>query len=349
MNPSGINYQPIEWLSGKVRIIDQTQLPGKEVYLELDDYRDLAAAIKELKVRGAPAIGVAGAYAVVLGALKIKANTKDTFLKELFSIIDFIAATRPTARNLFFALERMKKAAETGKGIEAIKKNLTIEAEKIHNYEADATRRLSGYGAELIKDGWTVLTHCNAGPLATCGLGTALGVILAAQKQGKKISVLADETRPLLQGARLTTWELQKAGVPVKLITDNMAGHFMKAGKVNCVITGADRITANGDTANKIGTYMVAVLAKENKIPFYIAAPVSTFDTSLKTGEEIPIEERKPEEVTHLNGARIAPEGVGALNPAFDVTPHKYITAIITDKGIIRPPYTKSIKSITNK
>jgi methylthioribose-1-phosphate isomerase len=205
---------------------------------------------------------------------------------------------------------------------------------------------LSKYGAELIKDGWTVLTHCNAGPLATCGCGTALGVIIEAREQGKAISVLADETRPLLQGARLTAWELQKAGVPVKLITDSMAGHFMKAGKINCVITGADRITANGDTANKIGTYTLAVLAKENKIPFYIAAPVSTIDVSLKTGDEIPIEERNPEEVTHLNGIRIAPEGVGALNPAFDVTPHRYITAIITDKGIIKPPYTKSIAGI---
>lgn len=349
MNRSSANYQPVEWLGNKVRIIDQTQLPGKEVYLDLEDYRDMAAAIKELKVRGAPAIGVAGAYGVVLGALKIKSANRDTFLKELYGIIDFIAATRPTARNLFFALERMKKAAEAGKTAAGIKKTLISEAKNIHNYEADATARLSRYGAELIQDGWTILTHCNAGPLATCGLGTALGVIIAAQKQGKNIDVLADETRPLLQGARLTAWELQKAGVPVKLITDNMAGHFMKAGKINGVITGADRITANGDTANKIGTYTVAVLAKENKIPFYIAAPVSTIDTSLKTGEEIPIEERKPEEVTHLHGTRTAPQGVSALNPAFDVTPHKYITAIITDKGIIRPPYLKNIKNILNK
>jgi methylthioribose-1-phosphate isomerase len=346
VNPDNTRCQPIVWLEDRVRIIDQTQLPGKEIYLEIDDYRVLAAAIKELKIRGAPAIGVAGAYAVVLGALKIKAGSRETFLKEVTGIIEYVWATRPTARNLFFALERMKTAAIGGKDPADIKKKLINEAKKIQQYEAEATERLSKYGAELIKAGWTVLTHCNAGPLATCGRGTALGVIMAAKEQGKQINVLADETRPLLQGARLTAWELQKAGVPVKLITDSMAGHFMKAGIINCVITGADRITANGDTANKIGTYTLAVLAEENKIPFYIAAPVSTIDVSLKTGEEIPIEERNPEEVTHLNGARIAPEGVGALNPAFDVTPHRYITAIITDKGVIRPPFSKGLREL---
>jgi methylthioribose-1-phosphate isomerase len=337
-------YQPIEWLGNRVRIIDQTQLPGKEVYLEIDDYRKMAAAIKELKIRGAPAIGVAGAYGVVLSAIQIRPPTVATGFKQ-----EVLAATRPTARNLFFALERMKKVLDQDKTIDSLKKALINEAEKIHREEAESTQLISEYGAELIKDGWTVLTHCNTGPLATCGSGTALGVILAAQKQGKKINVLADETRPLLQGARLTAWELQKANVPVKIITDSMAGHFMKAGKINMVITGADRIAANGDTANKIGTYTAAVLAKENSIPFYIAAPVSTIDSSLKTGEEIPIEERKPEEVTHLQGAPVAPAGVSALNPAFDVTPHRYITAIITDKGVIRPPYTESIKNILNR
>jgi len=346
MSPDKAPYQPITWLGNRVRILDQTQLPSREIYLETDDYRILAAAIKELKIRGAPAIGVAGAYAVVLGALKIKAKSREAFTKELTSIIDDVWATRPTARNLFFALERMKTAALKGKDPAEIITKLTKEAEAIQKYEANATERLSDYGAALLKDGWTVLTHCNAGSLATCGRGTALGVIITAKEQGKQINVLADETRPLLQGARLTTWELQKAGVPVKLITDSMAGHFMKAGKINCVITGADRITANGDTANKIGTYTLAVLAKENKIPFYIAAPVSTIDISLMTGEEITIEERKPEEVTHLNGARIAPEGISALNPAFDVTPHRYITAIITDKGVIKPPYLTNIASI---
>ncbi len=343
---SGNSYQPLEWLGDRVRILDQTRLPGKEVYLEIKDYRTLAKAIKELKVRGAPLIGVAGAYGAVLGALGLKTQKSREFKKQTFKIIDYIGATRPTARNLFFALERMKKAAERANTVNGIQQALVQEAGKIHRYEADATERIGKYGAGLLKDGWTVLTHCNAGPLATGGTGTALGVILAAIKQGKEISVIADETRPLLQGARLTAWELQKAGVPVKLITDSMAGHFMKAGKIDGVITGADRVAANGDAANKIGTYTAAVLAKENKIPFYIAAPVSTIDITLKTGEGIPIEERKPEEVTHFQGKRAAPEGVGALNPAFDVTPHRYITAIITDKGVLRPPYTAAIKRI---
>jgi methylthioribose-1-phosphate isomerase len=339
-------YQPIEWRGGRVIILDQTRLPHEEVYLELDDYRDVCAAIKELKIRGAPAIGIAGAYAVALGALKIDSKTADDFLKKLQSVIDAVGATRPTARNLFFALERMKKASATKKNISDIKKALVDEALKIHEEEAESTRRISRFGAELIKDGFTILTHCNTGPLATSGSGTALGIIIAAYREGKRIKVLADETRPLLQGARLTTWELQKAGVPVTLITDNMAGSFMRRGKVDCVITGADRITANGDTANKIGTYSVAVLAKAHKIPFYIAAPVSTIDPSLKTGDAIPIEERKAEEVTHIQGVPIAPEGVSAANPAFDVTPHKYITAIITEKGIIREPYGAGIKGI---
>jgi methylthioribose-1-phosphate isomerase len=340
------DYQPIVWLGDRVKILDQTRLPQEEVYLELDDYRSVAAAIKEMKVRGAPAIGIAGAYAAALGALKINATGRGEFLKQLQDVIDAIAATRPTARNLFFALERMKKAAVNSDNVSDIRKSLVTEAVKIHEEEADATHHLSLFGSELLKDGWTVLTHCNTGPLATSGFGTALGVIIAAQKQGKKIKVLADETRPLLQGARLTAWELKKAGVPVTLITDSMAGYFMRGGGVDCAITGADRIAANGDTANKIGTYTLAVLAKENNIPFYIAAPVSTIDISIKTGEKIPIEERQSEEVTHFQGRRVAPEGVNAVNPAFDVTPHKYITAIITDKGIIREPYLEGIKKI---
>jgi methylthioribose-1-phosphate isomerase len=341
------DYQPIQWLGDRVKILDQTQLPQAEVYLELDDYRAVAAAIKELKIRGAPAIGIAGAYAVVLGALKIDDTNLDDFMKHFREITGVIAATRPTARNLFFALERMKKAAEIGDTVVEIKKSLVKAAVDLHEEEADATHHLSLFGADLLKDGWTVLTHCNAGPLATSGYGTALGIIIMAQKQGKHIKVLAGETRPLLQGARLTTWELKKAGVPVTLLTDSMAGYFLQGGKVDCVITGADRIAANGDTANKIGTYTLAVLAKENKIPFYIAAPVSTIDVSIKTGQEIPIEERKAEEVTHFQGIRIAPEGVAAANPAFDVTPNKYISAIITDRGIIREPYTEGIKKIS--
>lgn len=340
------DYQPIAWHGDRVIVLDQTRLPHEEVYLELNDYRAVAAAIKELKIRGAPAIGIAGAYAVLLGALKIDAAARGEFLEKLHGVIDAIGATRPTARNLFFALERMKKASETGGNAAGIKKALIDEAIKIHREEADATRHLSLFGAALIKDGWTVLTHCNTGPLATSGSGTALGAIIAAHKQGKHVKVLATETRPLLQGARLTTWECKKAGVPVTLITDNMAGSFMRRGKVDCVITGADHIAANGDTANKIGTYTLAVLAKENKVPFYIAAPTSTIDRALKTGDAIPIEERKAEEVTHIQGKPIAPEGVSAANPAFDITPHKYISAIITEKGIIKAPYGMGIKGV---
>ena len=337
---------PIDWRGDRVVILDQTRLPQEEVYLDFSDYQDIAAAIAELKIRGAPAIGVAGAYAVALGALKIECVARAEFLEKLRGIISAIAATRPTARNLFRALERMQQAAEAADNAEQIKAVLVTEAVKIHAEEAEATRRLSRFGAELIKDGFTILTHCNTGPLATTGYGTALGVIIQAHEQGKKIKVFATETRPLLQGARLTTWELKKAGIPVTLITDSMAGYFMKQKKVDCVITGADRIAANGDTANKIGTYTLAVLAKENGIPCYIAAPTTTLDPSLASGEEIPIEQREPAEVTHMQGIRIAPEGIAAANPAFDVTPHRYISAIITEKGIIREPYREGIKGI---
>jgi methylthioribose-1-phosphate isomerase len=339
-------YQPIAWLGDRVRIIDQTRLPHKEVYLELKDYRDVASAIKELKIRGAPAIGITGAYAVALGAAKIATASRDAFLNKLDDVINTIAATRPTARNLFAALERLRKVAVMRKSINSIKKALVDEAIKIHRDETEATERISRYGAGLIKDGWTILTHCNTGPLATSGYGTALGIIITAHESGKNVKVIATETRPLLQGARLTTWELHKAGVPVTLITDSMVGHFMTSGKVDCVITGADRIAANGDAANKIGTYTLAVLAKENKIPFYVAAPTTTIDTSLQTGDEIHIEERRPEEVTRIQGITIAPVGISAANPAFDVTPRRYITAIVTDRGIIREPYMKAIRQL---
>ena len=341
-----IENLPIEWLGDHVRIIDQTKLPQEEVYLELDDYQGVASAIIELKIRGAPAIGIAGAYAVALGALKIKSAVRKNFLEKLHKVIEAIAATRPTAHNLFFALERMKRVADSGRDAEQIKALLVAEAVKIHAEEAAATRHLSLFGADLIQDGWTILTHCNTGPLATSGYGTALGVIRMAKGQGKNIEVFADETRPLLQGARLTTWELKRAGVPVTLITDSMAGYFMKKGKIDCVITGADRIAANGDSANKIGTYTLAVLARENSIPFYIAAPTSTIDPSIKTGGDIPIEERPADEVTHIQGMPIAPPGIDAANPAFDVTPHEYITAIITEKGVIQEPYAKGLKGI---
>ncbi len=337
---------PVEWRGDRIIIIDQTRLPQEEVYLELDDHRSIASAIVELKIRGAPAIGIAGAYAVALGALKIESAARDEFLDTLGGIIDAVAATRPTARNLFRALDRMRQVADSGSDAAQVKTALVDEAIKIHTGEAEATEHLSRFGAELIQDGFTALTHCNTGPLATSGYGTALGVINMAKEQGKNIKVLATETRPLLQGARLTTWELKRAGIPVTLITDSMAGYFMRRGEVDCVITGADRIAANGDTANKIGTYTVAVLAKENGIPFYIAAPTTTIDPSLKNGDEIPIEERSADEVTYVRGVPIAPEGVAAANPAFDITPHQYITAIITEKGIIREPYGEGIKGI---
>jgi len=335
-----VNYQPIEWEEDKVKLLDQTLLPGEELYLEISDYHEIMTAIKELKIRGAPAIGVAGAYGMVLGARQITAGKKVNFLSELHQVANAISGTRPTARNLFWAIDRMEDVAAKGKNIEEIKTTLLKEAKKIHNEEAQATFELSKNGNELIKEGARILTHCNTGPLATTGYGTALGIIIYAHMQGKKVQVYADETRPLLQGARLTTWELRKIGIPVTLITDSMAGYFMNKGKIDYVIVGADRIAANGDTANKIGTYSVAVLAKENKVPFYVAAPMSTFDLSLSSGRRIPIEQRNPSEVTHIKGIAIAPRYVSAANPAFDVTPSKYITAIVTEKGIIRKPIT---------
>jgi len=340
------DIKAIEWLGDRVRILDQTKLPQEEEYLELSRYQDIASAIKQLKIRGAPAIGVAGAYAVALGALKIKAKSRDNFLERLRGISQTIANTRPTARNLFRAIGRMQQIAEVGKDIEQIKTALVNEAIKIHTEEAEATRRLSQLGAELINDGFTILTHCNTGLLATAGYGTALGVIKKAWEQGKKLKVFATETRPLLQGARITAWELNKAGIPFTLITDSMAGYFMSRGEVNCVIVGADRIAANGDTANKIGTYTLALLAKEHGIPFYVAAPTTTIDLTLASGTQIPIEQRSQEEVTHIQGIAIAPEGIKVANPAFDITPHKYITAIITEDGIIRKPYGEGIKKI---
>ena len=338
-------YLPVEWRRDRVRILDQSRLPLEESYLETSDYREVAQAIRELKVRGAPAIGVAAAYGVAVGALDIKSQDRSAFLAELGRIMEVIASTRPTAKNLFGALSQMEAATRDVKNVARIKEALVTQANKIHSEETAATKKLSRLGAELIKEGFTILTHCNTGPLATTGYGTALGVVIQAFNDGKEINVFATETRPLCQGARLTTWELKQAGVPVTLITDSMAGYFMGQRKLDCVILGADRITANGDTANKIGTYSLAVLAKAHDIPFYVAAPSTTFDLELVSGTEIPIEQRKPEEVTHIRGVRIAPEGIGVANPAFDVTPHKYITAIITEKGIIREPYGEGIKT----
>jgi methylthioribose-1-phosphate isomerase len=341
-----MNNNAIEWLGTSLRILDQTKLPRQEAYLELNRYQDIASAITELKIRGAPAIGVACGYAIALGALEIDAGSRDEFLGKLRVVMQIMAATRPTARNLFHTIERMARVAETDDSVEHIKQSLVEESINIHQEEAGATVALSDLGSRLISDGFTILTHCNAGPLATTGYGTALGVIIRTKEQGKTVSVIATETRPQRQGARLTTWELIKAGIPVTLITDSMAGYFIKKGQVDCVITGADRIAANGDTANKIGTYTLAVLAKENGIPFYIAAPTTTIDPSLSTGEDIPIEQRSPEEVTHIQGIHIAPDSTVAANPAFDVTPHEYITAIITEYGIIREPYSDGIKQV---
>lgn len=342
------DFKIIEWLGDRVRVIDQTRLPHDEVFLELSDYGEVAEAIKELRIRGAPDIGVAAAYGFALGAQKIETDSKDEFLAQLRPVSETLSSSRPTAVNLFWALEKMNRVAQSGEDVSQIKKDLLAEARKIEADNDEANRRLSELGAELIQDGFTILTHCNAGSLATAGYGTALGIIKMAREQGKRIEVYATETRPLLQGARLTTWELLKENIPVTLITDSMAGYFMNKGEIDCVIVGADRIAANGDVANKIGTYTLAVLAMENAIPFYVAAPLSTIDLSLPTGEDIPIEERSPDEVTHIQGIRIAAEGVRAANPAFDVTPHSYVTAIITEKGVTKEPYVERLRNIVS-
>ena len=338
--------KPIEWIGDSVRLLDQRKLPSEVVFLDLGDWREVAQAIKDMTVRGAPAIGVAGAYGVALGALGIKATDKKRFLTELGDVMEGIVGTRPTAVNLSAAVSRMRVVVEGGGDVKAIKAALVAEAKLIHAGEEESTRRLSFLGAELIKDGSVLLTHCNAGPLATAGYGTALGVIIAAKNQGKRVRVFADETRPLLQGARLTAWELLQEDIPVTVITDSMSGSFLKSGEIDCVIVGADRIASNGDVANKIGTYNVAVLAKENKVPFYVAAPLTTVDMSITSGADIPIEERSAEEVTHFGGVMVAPEGVSVANPAFDVTPHRYVTAIITERGIVREPYDLGLKRL---
>jgi methylthioribose-1-phosphate isomerase len=338
--------KPIQWSGDRLRLLDQTLLPLREIYLETSDYREVISAIKTLQVRGAPAIGIAAGYGIALGAQSIKATSIKAFNLHLEHLFQDFAGSRPTAVNLFWTINRMRQAASTaGSSGEAIDL-LARTARLIHSQQARAMAKLSRTGSSLIGDGFTVLTHCNTGQLATgVEYGTALGVIKAAAEQGKKLQVFADETRPLLQGARLTTWELARLKIPVTLITDSMAGHFMSLGKIDCAIVGADRIAANGDTANKIGTYSVAVLARENAVPFYVAAPLSSIDISTSSGDQVNIEERGQEEVLTFNGARIAPAGVRAANPAFDITPHKYITAIITEKGIIRPPYKRNIKS----
>lgn len=339
--------KPLEWIdSNTLRILDQTALPHREVYLDIHDYKEVVDAIKVLRVRGAPAIGVAAAYGIALGAQDSAVVTVEEFRGRLAMICQEFSGTRPTAVNLFHAVERMSQVAQSGENIAQIKAALIAEAKNIHEEEINGTTRLSRLGAELIGNEFTILTHCNAGPLATAGYGTALGVIFAAHAAGKNVRVFADETRPLLQGARLTAWELMQEKIPVTLITDSMAGYFLQRGDIDCVIVGADRIARNGDTANKIGTYSVAVLAKENKVPFYVAAPTSTIDISLKSGAEIPIEERSSREITHLAGVHIAPNGVKVANPAFDVTPHRYVTSIITERSIISEPYHSKLTEL---
>lgn len=338
----------IEWNDGKVKLIDQTLLPNELKYIDCETVEQVWDAIKILKVRGAPAIGIAGALGAVLGIYKSNAKDYASFKDQLDKITSYIASSRPTAVNLFWALDRIKATADANKGkdIPQLKNILLDEAQKIIDEDKAMCRAIGEHGATLIKDGDTILTHCNAGGLATADYGTALAVIFKAHEQGKHIKVFADETRPLLQGARLTAWELMQAGIDVTLICDNMSAQVMKEGKINCVVVGADRIASNGDTANKIGTYGVAVLAKEHKIPFYIAAPTSTLDMSLATGDLIPIEQRKAEEITEGFGRRTAPEGVKVYNPAFDVTPARLIDGIITEKGIARKPYTESLSAL---
>ncbi|MFQ5638481.1 MAG: S-methyl-5-thioribose-1-phosphate isomerase [bacterium] len=336
----------IEWLNNQIRMIDQTKLPNELVYLEIDDVEVLAEAIQSLRIRGAPAIGIAGAFGVTLGAQNYVGNDRDAFFKELKRTADYLNATRPTAVNLSWAINRMKKVADEKAhcAIDEIKESLLNEALTIWEEDRQICRSIGQHGAELITDGTRVLTHCNAGALATADYGTALGVVFAAHEQGKKVRVFADETRPLLQGARLNVWELMNEGIDVTLITDNTAAFVMQQQKVDCVIVGADRIAANGDTANKIGTYSVAVLAEKHRIPFYVAAPYSTIDFNMKHGSEIPIEERSAEEVTAGFGRRTAPENTKVYSPAFDVTPNELITAIITEEGVVEQPFKLNLK-----
>lgn len=344
-----LNIIPVEWTDEGVRMLDQRLLPTEEKWLMLRTYNDVAAGIKDMVVRGAPAIGVSAAYGIALGAKQLVGTNIDDLDDELGYICDVLGATRPTAVNLFWAIDRMKRtfqnAKSEGKSVTDIQQILIDDAKAIHDEDIESQRLIAKFGGELLEDNSTVLTHCNAGALATGGVwGTALGVIRGAVDQGKHISVIADETRPYMQGARLTAWELMQDDIPVTLITDSMSGHVMKKGRVQAVVVGSDRIAANGDVANKIGTYMVAVLARRHGIPFYVAAPLSTVDLNCPTGDEIPIEERDIREVTHVKDIQLAPDDTVVSNYAFDVTPNDLVTAIITEKGVARAPYTESLK-----
>jgi methylthioribose-1-phosphate isomerase len=339
----------VEWTKEGIRMIDQRVLPTEEKYLMLRSWEEVADAIKKMVVRGAPAIGVSAAMGLALGASQSVGMSVADLEDDFTYMCQVMGETRPTAVNLFWAIERMREHFNREKSktdsVEEIKASLVDEAQKIFQEDIAANRAIGHFGADLITDGDTVLTHCNAGALATAGdYGTALGVIRGARDAGKRVAVIADETRPFLQGLRLTAWELAKDNIPVTVITDNMAGSVMQSGKVNVVVVGADRIAGNGDTANKIGTYMVAVLARKHNIPFYVAAPISTLDLTLKSGQEIPIEQRDRKEVTHIGGQQFAPDGIEISNPAFDVTPNDLITAIITDRGVARAPYIESLR-----
>ena len=340
----------IEWKDDAVVMIDQRKLPASEVYVTCKTANEVAKAIKTMVIRGAPAIGVAAAMGIAVGMTRSRATGTKQFTTEFQKTCELMAGTRPTAVNLFWAIERMKKAfaaaAHDGQSVDEIKRKLVAEARAIHDEDVQSCRTMGAHGATLVPSSARILTHCNAGALATAGYGTALGVIRAAAEQGKTIAVLADETRPFLQGARLTAWELVRDGIDTTVITDNMAGAMMRLGEVDLVVVGADRIAANGDVANKIGTYSVAVLAKEHGIPFYVAAPLSTVDLNTPDGSGIPIEERNEREVTHVGANRLTPEGARIRNPAFDVTPSQYVTAIITERGIARAPFAESLPQL---
>jgi methylthioribose-1-phosphate isomerase len=339
--------ETIEWTGAGVVMIDQTKLPREETFITCRTYLEVADAIRSMVIRGAPAIGVAAAMGVALGIAHADESDLDA---QFQNICGTLARTRPTAVNLFWAIDRMKGVyAESRKlPLREVRERLIAEAQQIRLEDIAINQAIGRNGAPLVPDGKTVLTHCNAGALATAGYGTALGVIRAAISAGKKIDVFADETRPFLQGARLTVWELQQDNIPATLITDNMAGHFLKSGRIGCVVVGADRIAANGDVANKIGTYSVAVLAKENDVPFFVAAPISTLDLALDSGDQIPIEQREASEVTHVFGVPVAPGNTTVQNPAFDVTPHRFVTAIITERGVARAPYRDSLRTLVD-
>ena len=343
----------LQWTPEGVSFLDQTKLPAEETYVLARDYREVAAAIRDMIVRGAPAIGVSGAMGVALGIERSQAATLDELSAEVETICATLAATRPTAVNLFWGIgqirERYNELSARGASIAEIKATVVALAQQLYDEDIAACRQMGAFGAELLPKEGTVLTHCNAGALATCGYGTALGVIRGAVERGHRLDVLADETRPFLQGARLTAWELMKDGIPTTVLCDNMSAHLMSQGRVQAVIVGADRIAANGDTANKIGTYGLAIIAKEHGIPFYVAAPWSTIDVNTATGAGIPIEQRDAREVTHSNGKQMTPDGVGIENPAFDVTPSRYIAAIITERGLLRAPFGESIASMAGE